>query len=141
MLQPKFSCCDSDADLLLHFDVATQLFLSRQHLCYGSCCNIVLHIVISVATQKVCRDRVLLPLNLFPCCNFIFFICDLDFCVGGVLHVATPICYVATTLFCMQHIFLSQLSFSSRDITCLPLACLRVVIGLFYVQLTCTVAT
>ena len=30
-------------------------------------------IVISFATQKVCRDRVLLPLSLFPCCNFIFY--------------------------------------------------------------------
>ena len=52
-----------------------------------------------------------------------------------VLHVATPICYVATTLFCIQHLFLSRPSFFGRDITFLPSDCLRVATGLFYVQL------
>ena len=83
-------------------------------------------IVILVATQKASHNRVLLPLSLFSYCSFIFLSCDLDFCVGDVLHVATPICYVATTFFCMQHIFQSRLSSSGRDITCLPLACLCV---------------
>ena len=88
MSRPSFSCRDSISILVL---VATL-----------SCI-----IVISVTTQKVCRDRVLSPLSMFPCCSFIFLCCDLDFCVRDVLHVATPICYVTTTLFCMQHIFLS----------------------------------
>ena len=44
----------------------------------------------------------------------------------GCFAFATQICYVATTLFCMQHIFLSWPSFSGHDITFLPLACLRV---------------
>ena len=60
-----------------------------------------------------------------------FLCCDLHFCVGDVLHVATPICYVATTLFYMQHIFLSQPSFSGRDIMFFPPACLRVTTHIF----------
>ena len=105
--RPSFSCRDNIYVLVL---VATP-----------SCI-----IVISVATQKVGHDRVLPPLSLFPCCSFIFCCCDLDFCVGDVLHVATPICYVSSTLFCLQHIFLSRLSFFGRDITFLPSAYLRV---------------
>ena len=39
---------------------------------FGSCCNDVYCIVsISVATRKVCRNRVLSPLNLISCCSFI----------------------------------------------------------------------
>ena len=105
--RPRFSCLDNISVLVL---VATL-----------SCI-----IIISVVTQKVCRDRVLSPLSLFPCCSFIFLCCNLDFCVRDVLHVGTLICYVVTTLFCMQHIFLSRPSFFSRDITFVPSACLRV---------------
>ena len=48
------------------------VFMSRQHFYFGSCCNTVSCIVrIFVATQKVCRDRVLSPLNLISCCSFI----------------------------------------------------------------------
>ena len=39
-------------------------------------------IVISVATQKVCRDRVLPPLSLFPCCSFIFYVATWTFVWG-----------------------------------------------------------
>ena len=39
----SFSCCDSAAELLLQIGVVTQIFLSRQHLCYGYCCNTVLY--------------------------------------------------------------------------------------------------
>ena len=43
-----------------------------QHFCFGSCCNTVSCIVkISIATQKVCRNRFLSPLNLISCCSFI----------------------------------------------------------------------
>ena len=49
-----------------------QVFMSRQHFCFGFCYNIVSCIVrISIATQKVYRDRVLSPLNLISCCSFI----------------------------------------------------------------------
>ena len=48
------------------------IFMSRQHLCFGSCCNIVSCIVrIYVATKKVCRNRVLSSLNLISYCSFI----------------------------------------------------------------------
>ena len=48
------------------------VFMSRQHFCFGSYCNNVSCIVrISIVTQKVCRDRVLSPLNLISCCSFI----------------------------------------------------------------------
>ena len=39
---------------------------------FGSCCNDVSCIVsISIATRKVCHNRVLSPLNLISCCSFI----------------------------------------------------------------------
>ena len=48
------------------------VFMSRQHFCFGSCYNIVSCIVrISLASQKVCHDRVLSPLNLISCYIFI----------------------------------------------------------------------
>ena len=55
MSRPNFSCRDNISVLVL---VATL-----------SCI-----IFISIATQKVCRDRVLSPLSLFPCCIFIFYV-------------------------------------------------------------------
>ena len=55
MLRPRFSCRDNISFLVL---VATL-----------SCI-----IVISVASQKVCRDGVLSPLSPFPCCSFIFYV-------------------------------------------------------------------
>ena len=55
MSRPSFSCRDNISVLVL---VATL-----------SCI-----IVISIATQKVCRDRVLTPLSLFPCYSFIFYV-------------------------------------------------------------------
>ena len=46
-------------------------------------------IVISIATQKVCHDRVLLPLSLFPCCNFIFDVAPWTF-VLGMFYMSRP---------------------------------------------------
>ena len=49
-----------------------QFFMTRQHFCFGSCCNNVSYIVrIYVATKKVCCDRVLSPLNLISFYSFI----------------------------------------------------------------------
>ena len=99
-----------------------------------SCCDSI-SIMVLVATLSCIlssRSRPKKPIATEFCRHFIFLLqlhflcCDLDFCVGDVLHVATPICYVATTLFCMQHIFLSRLNFFGHDITFLPSACLRV---------------
>ena len=48
------------------------VFMSQQHFCFCSCCNTFSCIVkISVVTQKVCHERVFLPLNLISCCSFI----------------------------------------------------------------------
>ena len=46
-------------------------------------------IVISVVTQKVCRNRVLPPLSLFPCCNFIFDVPTWTF-VLGMFYMSRP---------------------------------------------------
>ena len=138
MSQHQHPCLNTVLMQLLQVGVVTKVLMHPSFSYRDSISILVLVatlsciIVISVMTQKVCRDRVLSPLSLFPCCSFIFLWCDLDFCVGDVLHVATPIFYVATILFCMQHIFLSRLSLSGRDITCLPLACLRVVTHFLY---------
>ena len=52
--------------------VSRPVFMSRQHLCFGSCYNNVSCIVgIFVTTQTVYRNRVLSPLNLISCCSFI----------------------------------------------------------------------
>ena len=65
---------DSVVEPLLQIGVATQLFLSQQHFCFGSCCNTVLHYCHLDCDPKVYHDRVLSPLNLFPCCSFIFYV-------------------------------------------------------------------
>ena len=121
MSRPSFSCSSLDFNRDSVFLVATvtlscffKLVSRPSFSCRDNICVLVLVatlsciIVISVATQKVCRDRVLSPLSLFPCCSYIFLCYDLDFCVGYVLHVATLICYVSTTLVWMQHLFPSQ---------------------------------
>ena len=63
---------DSDVELLLQIGVTTQLFLSRQHFFLFIVATLSYIIVISVATKKICRDRVLSPLSLFLYCSFIF---------------------------------------------------------------------
>ena len=94
VLRPSFSCHNNISVLVL---VATL-----------SCI-----IVISVATQKVCRDRVLLPLSLFPYCSFIFDAATWIFVLG---------------MFCMSRTqyVMSRPSFSGRDITFLPSTYFRV---------------
>ena len=54
------------------------VFMSRQHVCLVLVASMFLILSASlsqprksVATWKVCRDRVLLPLNLISCCSFI----------------------------------------------------------------------
>ena len=103
------------------------------------CCNIVLYYLHfchdpkgSIMTQKVLSRQRLVATELDFLLQLCFLCCDLDFYVGHVLHVATSICYVSTTLFCMQQLFLSRHSFSDHDITFLPLAYLRVVTLISY---------
>ena len=72
--------------VLRHYFCAASSNLCHDSISVGSCCNNVSCIVsISVATRKVCRDRVLSPLNLISCCSFISMLrhclCDVDvFC-------------------------------------------------------------
>ena len=132
---------DSDAELLLQIGVATQLFLSRQHFCYGYVATLYCIIVISIATQKVCRDRVLPPLSLFPCCSFIFYVATWTFVLGmfcmsrpqyvmsrqhfsacSIFSCRDLIFLVATSLFCLQPVFVLRPIF-------------LVAMGLFCVQL------
>ena len=61
--RPSYSCRDNSSVLVL---VATQSYI----------------IVILIATQKFCRDRVLSPLSLFPCCNFNFYVATGTFVLG-----------------------------------------------------------
>ena len=82
---------------------------------FGSCGNTVSCIIkIFVATRKVCHDRVLSPLNLVSCCNFILilrhsllvlsmlavatqFLCrDRTFSVFSLSLCRDLVCYVAT---------------------------------------------
>ena len=104
---------------LLQVGVATQVFMSRQHLCSGYVATLSCIICISVVTQKVCRDRGLLPLSLTSCCSF-FSMLRHDFLVLSIFAVATqfscrdktilcstysfyhdPVCYVAIELLCI----------------------------------------
>ena len=101
------------------FHVATA---SQLRLC---CNNVLYYLHFYRASESLSRQR-LVATELDFLLQLCFLCCNLDFCVGDVLHVATPKCYVATTLFCMQHLFLSRPTFSGHDITFPPLAFLRV---------------
>ena len=53
-------------------NIVTTQFLCRDSIYVGSCCNNVSCIVsIPIVTRKICRDRVLSPLNLISYCSFI----------------------------------------------------------------------
>ena len=106
-------CCDQS------FHFATYLYS-------GYVATLSCIICIFVATLKVVSRQRLVATELNFLLQLCFLCCDLDFYVGDVLHVTTPICFVATTLFFMQHLFLLRPSFSGHDITFLPLACLHV---------------
>ena len=49
----------------------TSLYVATTFLFSSCCSNVSYTVSISVATRKVYRDRVLLPLNLISCCSFI----------------------------------------------------------------------
>ena len=124
MLQHSFSaassswCCDSS------FHVATASL-------FRLCCNTILYYLHFCRDLESLSRHRLVAIELDLLFQLCFLCCGLDFCVGDVLHVTTPICYVETTLFYMQHPFLSWPSFFVRDITFMPLACLRVAILIF----------
>ena len=99
MLRHRKLCHDSVSVQLIQIGVTTQ-FLCRENISVGSCCNNVSCIVsISVETRKVCRDRVLSPLNLISCCSFILMLRH-SFLVLSMFSMATKfLCRDKT--FCM----------------------------------------
>ena len=103
----------------LQIGVATQVFMSRQHLYLDYVATLSCIISFSVATQEFCRDRGLLLVSLTSCCSFVLMLRH-DFLVFSIFAVATqfscrdktllcsvyllccdPICYVATELLCI----------------------------------------
>ena len=107
MLQHQKLCRDSISMQLLQIGVVTQ-FLCRDSIFVGSCCNNVSCIFsISVEIRKVCRDRVLSPLNLISYCSFLlilrhsllvlsmfsvatqFLCCDRTFLYSTYIYIAT----------------------------------------------------
>ena len=110
---------------LLQIGVAAQL-VCRDSISVGSCCNNVSCIVsISIATKKVYRDRVLLPLNLISCCNFILMLRH-NLLVLSMFSVTTKfLCRDKTFLFssslCCRcyRCFLTQFIMSQQDLSSL----------------------
>ena len=95
---------------LLQAGVTTQVFISRQHLCLGYVTTLSCIICISVATQKVCRDRGLLPLSLTSCCSFSLMLRH-EFLVPSIFDVATQFSCRSKTLLCLAYSF-------CRDLVC-----------------------
>ena len=111
----QISCRDS-------ITLCSAYLFCRDPVCYVVTGLLCICVETSIVTQKVCCDGVLLQLSLFPCCSFIFYVAIRTFMLGMFYMSRPQICYVTTTLFCMQHIFLSRPSFSGHDITFLPSA-------------------
>ena len=111
------------------------IFMSRQLFYFGSCCNNVSCIVRDfVAAQKICRDRVLSPLNLISCCSFILMLRHgllvlsmfvvvthyvmllQDFSVFSLSLCRDPFCYVVTILLFLMLESLSRHRKVCRDL-------------------------
>ena len=98
MLRHRQLCHDIVSVQLLQIYVATQ-FLCHDGISFSSCCNNVSCIVsISVMTRKVCRNRVLSPLNLISCCSFLLILRH------SILVLS--MCFVATQFLCHDKTFL-----------------------------------
>ena len=88
----------------LQVGVATQVFMSQQHLCSGYVATLSCIIYISVATQKVCHDKGLLPLSLTSCSSFVLML-RYDFLVLSIFVVATHFSCRDKTLLCSTYSF------------------------------------
>ena len=98
---------------LLQVGVATQVFMSRQHLCLGYVATLSCIICNSVATQKVCRDRGLLPPSLTSCCSFVLMLRH-DFFMLSIFAVATQFSCRDKTLLCSAYFCVATLRSMSR---------------------------
>ena len=125
MLRHRELCRDSVSVKLLQIGVMT-LLLCRNSISVGSCCNNVSCIVsISIVTRKVYCDKVLSPLNLISCCNFILILRH-SLLVLSMFSVATKF-LCCDKNFCIQLIFVFRPSLLCRDKTSLP--CVRIFIA------------
>ena len=84
--------------------------MSRQHLYSGYVATLSCIIYISVVTQKVYRNRGLLPLSLTSCCSFVLILRH-DFLVLSIFAVATQISCHDKTLLCSTYSFYCDLVF------------------------------
>ena len=87
---------------------------------FGSCYNNVSCIVsISVATRKVCRDRVLSPLNLISCCIFILILRH-SLLVLSMFAITTKfLCHDRTFLYSSYICVATQFIMSRQDLSSL----------------------
>ena len=74
--------------------------MSRQHLCSGYVATLSCIIYISVATQKVHRDKGLLPRSLTSCCKLVLMLRH-GFLVFIKYLLSQPRFHVATGLLCI----------------------------------------
>ena len=138
MSQHSFSAASASGCLDPSFHVAIASL-------FRSCCNTVLYYLHFFVTQKVYRDRVLLPLSLTSYRNFVMMLRH-GFLVLSIFTVATqflcrnktllcsaysfccdPVCYVATELLCIVLKPLSRLRKVCHDLVflCLAYFCVR----------------
>ena len=103
---------------LLQVGVATQVFMSRQYLCSGYVATLSCIICISVATQKICYDRGLLPLSLTSCCIFVLVLRH-DFLVLSIFSIATQFSCRDNYSSVFSLLVLSRPSLLCRDMTSL----------------------
>ena len=142
MLRHRQLCCNIDNCVATMFLCSFFKFVSRPSFyvatasLFGSCCNNVSCIVsIYVTTRKVCRDRVLSPLNLISCCSFIlnlrhsflvlsmFSIVTQFLCHDRTFLYSASICVVTQSL-CRDRTFFFVLESFSRHRKSLSRPCL-----------------
>ena len=88
---------------LLQVSVATQVSMSRQHLCSSYVATLSCIICISVATQKVCLDKGFFPLSLTSCCSFVLMLRH-DFLMLSIFAVATQFSCRDKILLCSAYL-------------------------------------
>ena len=105
MCIPQQLCCKIDNHVVKQFQCSFCQLVSRPkfHVATGlcSCYVAILSCIscISVVTQKVCRDRGLLPLSLTSCFGFVLILRH-DFLVLSIFAVATQFSCCDNTLLC-----------------------------------------
>ena len=118
--------CDIDSCVVIVFLCSFFKLVSRPSFyvatacLFSSCCNNVSCIVsIPIATRKVCRYRVLSPLNLISCCNFILILRH-GFLVLSMFSVVIQCLCRDRTFLCSTYICVAtQFVLSRQDLSSL----------------------